>query len=995
MTLPPDFVAELRKHFAGDLRFDLASRLLYSTDASIYQIEPLGVAIPKSQDDLQVAMELAAKYRVSILARGAGTSLAGQAIGHSLILDCSRWLDRILDLDAEARTATVESGVVLDDLNRAAAPYGLQFGPDPASSERATMGGVIANNGTGAHSIRYGMAADHIRSAEVVLSDGSLATLAEVTVGEGGRLKSNGSPTGSAETHPGISRYGVLVDRAVAIRWELSGDVHEHYPLSWRNSAGYRLNYLGGWSPTRPPEWTGTQYPADLKPGTMNLAHLLAGSEGTLALIRNVTVGLVPKPGAAMLAILQYPSLGAACDAVPMLLRQHPSAIELIPQLLLRLARAAPASASRMQWLRGDPEAVVVVEYSGDDMQELRTRAASLSGSPLILESGLEQANVWAVRKIGLGLLDSQHSPIRPISFVEDCAIPVDALGAFVRGMERIMTDHKAFGGIYGHASAGCLHIRPVLDLRLADGRRALRSISEATASLALGLGGSMTSEHGDGIARGEWLEKTYGASAVRAMKALKLAADPQGLLNPGKKFDAPPMDSNLRYGTGRVSHAWKPGLSFDRQGDLTLAIERCNGQGVCRKAGGVMCPSFQATREEMHSTRGRANLLRALISGDLRAEDAKSSGRVLQGLSPELTALAFDALDLCLGCKGCKAECPSGVDMAALKAEFLHTYYQSHRRPVRDYMFGYFHLTSRWLSVIAPLANTASSLDPIRKLVARVVGIARERPFPRFATRRLRLRRRMGGDTVLFLRDPFNHYVDRDVEQAALDMLYAAGADVHILNSMGAGASLIAKGFIEAARRHATRLMAELSLVDPALECPLVVIEPSELSTLRHEYPALLPGLGPRDLERLEKTALAEEYLTDRLSAQEFRVAISPKHVLLHPHCHQKTIDAASGLGVADQDPSIVLLRRLGFAVELIEAGCCGMAGTFGYEAEHFELSQKIGSLQLFPRIMGRSNGAAVVATGAACRLQILQGTGVKAEHPLVLAARALGMEA
>jgi FAD/FMN-containing dehydrogenase/Fe-S oxidoreductase len=993
MSLPPDFVAELRRSFGGDIRLDLGSRILYSTDASIYQIEPLGVAIPKNQEDLQAAVEMAARYRVPILPRGAGTSLAGQAIGPALILDCSRWLDHILDIDPAARTATVEPGVVLDDLNRAAAIHGLQFGPDPASAERATMAGVVANNGTGAHSIRYGMAADHLRSAEVLLSDGSIATLGEVRVGE--RVQANESDLGirAMAARGAASRYEALLETAKDLRAGLTEDIRAHYPASWRNSAGYRLNYLLGWSPSAPPEWVGTRYPADLKPDTINLAHLLAGSEGTLAVIRKIRIGLVPKPLHTILGILQYPTLGAACDAVPVLLNQHPSAIELIPQLLLRIARDVPASAGRMHWVRGDPEAVVVIEYSGDDIGRLRTQAEALPGELLILESAVDQANVWGVRKIGLGLLDSRPQPARPISFVEDCAIPVENLGAYVRGMERIMAEYDALGGIYGHASAGCLHIRPVLDLRLASGRRALRSIAEATASLALGLGGSMTSEHGDGIARAEWLGQTYNDRIDDAMRTLKSAVDPNGILNPGKKIDAPPFDSNLRYGPEHQRLAWRPGLGFERQGGLTLAIERCNGQGVCRKSSGVMCPSFQATREEMHSTRGRANLLRALIATglprELSADRPSLDPRVL---SPELVSLTFEALDLCLACKGCTAECPSGVDMPELKSEFLRFYYGSHRRPLRDYLFGYFHLTARLLSAVGPAIDAASRLEALSWIVARVLRIAPQRPLPRFARGPVGARRRPGRPEVLFLRDPFNHYVDRGVEQAALDLLYAAGADVHILDSMGAGASLISKGFLHSARRHAEQLVAELAKADPSRACPVVAIEPSELSALRHEYAALVPALDPRDRERLEKTQSVEEYLTGIPGLLKLRVAIINNKVTLHTHCHQKADNAASGRASAEQDPSVRFLQSLNFAVDLIEAGCCGMAGTFGYEAEHYELSQKIGESELFRKIR-ESAGTAVAATGAACRMQIAQGTGVKAEHPLVLAARALGL--
>lgn len=990
MSLPLDFAAELRKRFRGDIRLDAASRILYSTDASIYQIEPLGVAIPRIQDDLQAAVELAAHYRVPILARGAGTSLAGQAIGPALILDCSRWLNHVVNLDPASGTATVEPGVVLDELNRLAGPHGLQFGPDPASGERATMGGIVANNGTGAHSIRYGMAADHLLSADVLLSDGTPVTLRESRVPGDDPSAFAGA---SKLTRERPSRYDALLAAALEIRSRLADDVQSHFPASWRSSAGYRLNYLLGWSPSAPPEWVGQRYPANLPPQTLNMAHLLAGSEGTLAVIRQMNLALVPKPAHTVLAILQYPSLGAACDAVPDLLRHHPSAIELISQLLLRLAQNVPAALGRMQWVRGDPQAVIVMEFAGDDPAALRQQVAAVSSEAVVLESSGDQANVWAVRKIGLGLLDSRPHSTRPISFVEDCAIPVDRLGTYVRGMERIMRDHAAFGGIYGHASAGCLHIRPVLDLRTGEGRHSLRLIAEETAGLALSLGGSMTSEHGDGIARAEWLGPTYGPEIAAAMRQLKRAADPDGILNPGKKLDAPPLDQNLRYGDQLPRLSWQPGFNFDRHGGLTLAIERCNGQGVCRKESGVMCPSFQATRDEMYSTRGRANLLRALIGTGLPSGALPGdSYRRFEILSPEITRATFQALDLCLACKGCKAECPSGVDMAALKAEFLRAYYQAHRRPIRDYLFGYFHITARLLSAMAPLVNAGSSIAPLRVIMSRFFGIASQRPFPKFATSRLLLRQNSGKATVLFLRDPFNHYIDRQVEQAALDLLAAAGSEARILKSMGAGASLISKGFFASARQHATRLLAELKRVDPGGEFPLLAIEPSELSALHHEMSALLPDQPEADLRRVERSQSVEQYLGSVLGAKNMRVANYDNKVLFHPHCHQKADDASAGLDTASQDPSLAFLRGIGFEVELVQAGCCGMAGTFGYEDDHYKLSRDVGELLLFPRLRA-NRSLPVAATGAACRMQIVQGTGIEAQHPLVLAARALGL--
>ncbi|HMZ08959.1 MAG TPA: FAD-binding oxidoreductase, partial [Anaerolineales bacterium] len=533
MTLPPDFLHDLKKRLTGDLRLDTASKVLYSTDASSYQIEPLGVAFPKTQDDLQVIVEAAATYKIPILPRGSGSSLAGQAIGEALIVDCSRHLDGILEIDPVARTASVEPGVVLASLNRAAAKHGLTFGPDPASAERATLGGVIGNNATGAHSIVYGMSADHLLEADVVLSDGTLAKFDDSIF----------------DIRSSNTRLSNIVSIVQEVRQKYAEAIKQNYPKSWRNSAGYRLNYLLPWSASTPPQWTGENYPANLTPDTWNLAHLLAGSEGTLAVIRKLKLNLVPRPKHTILGVLSYASIAEACDDVPRLLEMNPSAVELIPQLILRNAKSIPAYARQMGWVIGDPAAVLVVEFSGEQPSALKEAVRGLGDVLAIAESPEDQTRIWNVRKVGLGILDSRPKSARPVAFIEDCAIPVEKLGDFVRQVERILEAHHTFGGIYAHASAGCLHIRPVLDLQRGEGVRAMREIVEQVFVLTMSLGGAMSSEHGDGIARGEFIERTYGPEVTAAMRQLKHAADPHTILNPKKLFDAPPMDTNLRYG--------------------------------------------------------------------------------------------------------------------------------------------------------------------------------------------------------------------------------------------------------------------------------------------------------------------------------------------------------------------------------------------------------------------------------------------------------------
>ncbi len=985
MTLSPDFLHELRKRFTGDLRLDSASKVLYSTDASMYQIEPLGVAIPKIQDDLQAAVELAAKYKIPVLPRGSGSSLGGQAIGEALILDCSRYLDSIIEIDPETHSAMVEPGVILANLNRAAAQHGLMYGPDPASAERATMGGVIGNNATGAHSILYGMSADHLLEADVILSDGSLATFDDSIL--------------DTRSSSSDSRISNIVSTAFKIREQYADAIKQSYPKSWRNSAGYRLNYLLPWSPSIPSQWIGNAYPASLTPETLNLAPLLAGSEGTLAVIRRMKVNLVRKPKYTILGVLAYESIEAACDDVPRLLKHQPSAIELIPRMILQLARSVPAYARQMGWIVGDPAAVLVIEFSGDQPSALRDAVRGLGDVLTIAESNEEQSRVWNIRKMGLGILDSRPRSARPAAFIEDCAVPVERLGDFVREVERILADHGTEGGIYAHASAGCLHIRPILDLQKGEGVRALRSIGGQVFALVISLGGSMSSEHGDGIVAGEWIEKTYGAEVTAAMRMLKHAADPYDLLNPKKMLDAPPMDTHLRYGETYHAQAWTSALHFEHERGLAGAIEHCNGQGVCRKLAlsgvegttGVMCPSFQATRDEANSTRGRANLLRAMMTSKFDYSNIRHA---------ELEAATFQALDLCLACKGCTSECPSGVDMPKLKYEFMHQYYNSHRRPLRDYLFGYFHVAAKWLTPIAPFANAFMKMDWSRKLIARSLGIAEQRAFPVFARKPHKIRSRRFEKKVIFLSDVFSHYIEPEVEDAAIEILNALGYEAQVLPVIGAGASLLSKGFIEAAQRHAGKVLDEIHALDPQSVVGVVGCEPPEVYCLKHEYASLLPGRRAEIQSLSERTWLLDEFIV-RSGGFKERLLRRDEHpprndiITFHPHCHQRAEGLADDGLPSGVSATVEMLKMFGCDVDVIDAGCCGMAGTFGYDAEHYELSMQVGELGVLPKIreIGKLEigNREVASTGSACRIQIKQGTEIEAKHPLMLVRDAL----
>jgi FAD/FMN-containing dehydrogenase/Fe-S oxidoreductase len=927
---------------------------------------------------------LAGRYGVPVLARGSGSSLAGQAIGAALILDCSRYLDKIIAIDPQARTAMVEPGVILERLNRAAGKYGLMFGPDPASAERATMGGSIANNATGAHSILYGMAADHLVAADVIFADASQVSLQALPLEE----------ARNRARHPEHSVENGLYRLALQIRQQHAETIRQNWPRVWRRVSGYNLNYLLPWSPSRPPRWDGggPDYPP-LAAEEVNLAPLLAGSEGTLGLISRLSLRLVPKPPHTLLGVLTFDSIPAACDAAPGLLEQPVSAIELIPGTLIRLARSVPAYASQVNFVQGEPAAMLVVEFSGNDPRQLRGHMQRLqekaAGEVLVAEAPAQQKQIWTVRKVGLGLLMSMPGDRKPLSFIEDISVPIEKLGAYVRSLEHILETSGTTAEIYAHASAGCLHIRPLLSLKNEEGVRNLRRIAEEAVMLGLSLGGATSGEHGEGLARSEWEARQFGPQVMDLFRQVKQVADPHSLFNPGKILDAPPMDQNLRYGAAYQVRIWPTGMDFTRQAGLDGAIELCNGAGVCRKDGGVMCPSFQATREEMHSTRGRANLLRAMISGVFPTQQMAEKA-------------VAQALDLCLACKGCKAECPSAVDVAKLKYEFTDRYYQGHRRRLRDYLFAYIDRMAPVGRLMAPLVNGILDAGIVRLSGERWFGLAHERRFPRFAglhSPRLRLGTGVNGNgnkemSVLLLTDTFSHYFHPETELAGMRVLERCGEQVSVLPLIGAGRTLISKGFLEAARRHASQVLAAIRQVDPHGQLPVVGVEPSEIYTLRDEFLDLFPG-DAYVMELAQRAWMVDEYLVrpgadgrPRLSklAAGTDTPAGSLQVWLHGHCYQKAQPPAGDGFPTGVEATIAMLRQRGYAVQVIDSGCCGMAGAFGYEAEHYSVSMQVGELALFPALRQAPPGVIIAAAGTSCRSQIQDGASREAIHPICL---------
>jgi Fe-S oxidoreductase/FAD/FMN-containing dehydrogenase len=846
------------------------------------------------------------------------------------------------------------------------------------------------------------MCADHLQSVEIILSDGSIAKFEDLGLPEVQRR---------AEFP---SREGEIYSATLSIREKYVDAIHTEWPKTWRRASGYNLNYLLPWSPAQPPQWEtynlqnaseGLPYPP-VREGRMNLAGIIAGSEGTLGIIRQATVRLVPKPNSTCLVLLSFADLVSACDAVNELLEMQPSAIELIPANMIKLARTIPFYAQQIAFLNElflDDEKLpnlLAVEFAGDNLEQLRDMSTELAHRyaipALIADNPALQKQIWNVRKVGLGLLMSIPGDTKPIPFIEDLSIPVTKLSEFVSEIGIILSDHNTEGDFYAHVSAGCLHMRPLINLKSIEGVSTLREIASETMNLIVRLGGVPSGEHGDGIARSEWLDRVFGPRIGEAFRELKNAADPEMILNPGKIIDPYPMDKSLRYGIQQPYHTWQPVLDFSSQVGLVGAVELCNGAGVCRKSDGVMCPSFQATREEMHSTRGRANLLRALFSNGMATGENITEDDV------------FDALELCLACKGCKAECPSAVDLAKLKYEFLGRYYspgRGHRHTVRDYLFAYIGRISRFGSAFNPLTNY------LLKNLHRIgvgegwLGLSNQRSLPQFAQKEFSSLSRnsikhnqeikTNPDKVLFLSDPFTEYYQPRIGLAAIEVLAAVGCQVEIIPVIGSGRTMLSKGFVKSARNHAMKVIDSITNLDSDSVAAIVGIEPSEIYTLRDEYMDFFPGRN--DVKSIADRALMiDEFLIrpgDDGQSRILRIANSfrspdkyTQEVLLHGHCYQKSQSPAKDGYPFGERATVELLERVGYKVKMTDAGCCGMAGAFGYEAEHYNLSMSIGELALFPEVRNAHGQQIISASGFSCITQIKDGAAKDPCHPITL---------
>jgi FAD/FMN-containing dehydrogenase/Fe-S oxidoreductase len=957
----------LRRETQGEVLFDAFSRGRYSTDASIYQIEPLGAVVPKSREDAATAIAIAREEGVPVLPRGAGTSQCGQTVARALVIDCSKHLDRVIAVDVEGRHARVEPGVVLDRLNRLLRKDRLFFPVDPSTASRATIGGMTANNSCGSRSLRYGNMVHNVRGIDALLADGTAAWFGEVP----GNLEDGAMP----------ERYHELVQRMRFLHQREAEEIERRFPKVLRRVGGYNIDSIDA--------------------AGHNMARLLVGSEGTLAFFNEIELELQPIPAHRVLGICHFPTFYSAMAATRQIVDLDPSAVELVDRTMIELSRDIPMFRAVVdRFVHGEPAAILLTEFAGDDPTENLRRLKALNGlmgdlgfPGAVVEAtdpAFQQA-VWEIRAQGLNIMMSMKGDGKPISFLEDCAVRLEDLAGYTERLTRIFEKHGTYGTWYAHASVGCLHVRPVLNVKQELEVRKMRAIAEEAFAMVREYKGSHSGEHGDGLVRSEFHEAMFGGRIVRAFEEVKDAFDPQGLFNPGKIVRAPKMDdrSLFRFKPDYRQLPLDTALDWSEWGGFAAAAEMCNNNGACRaRDAGVMCPSFRATSDEQHLTRGRANSLRLALSGQLGPEALVSQDM-------------RETMALCISCKGCKRECPTGVDMARMKIEFLHHYRRRHGLTPRDRLIAYLPRYAPYAARAAPLLNLRNRMHFLARLGERLFALSASRKLPEWASRPYRNappppqpspvatgeggtrgsgRLGAGWGAVVLLIDTFNRYFEPENARAAERVLARAGyrvvsPDPASGRPLCCGRTFLAAGLVEEARREARRTLDALA-PHVAAGTPIVGLEPSCLLTLRDELPAIMPGAQSKALA--DRAQLFEEFIDSECRAGRFTLPFAPMEgctALLHGHCHQKAFDTVGA--------AISALQLIpGLEVETFEATCCGMAGSFGYEAEHHELSLKIGELGVLPKMRGAPPDTLLAASGTSCRHQIADAAGREARH-------------
>jgi len=982
-----ELARRLARETSGEVLFDPASRGRYATDASIYQIIPTGVFVPKNAQDVAAAIDIARDLGVPITSRGGGTSQCGQTIGTGLVIDNTKYMRRVLDFDLEAGTVEVEPGLVLDHLNAQLKPHGLWYPVDVSTSAQATLGGMAGNNSCGSRSIAYGNMVHNVLGVNAWLADGSELAL--------GPLDTLGA------------RERELADFVRGLVDELRPEIDAMWPRVMRRVAGYNLDIF---------------HPVSEKPyttdGSVNLAHLLIGSEGTLSVTKSLKLKLSPLAKHKVLGVVNFPTFHKAMDSAQHIVKLGPTAVELVDRTMIELSMNNPAFRPVIETaLIGRPDAILLVEFAGDDRNALLRQLQQLvemmgdlglPGSVVEMPEESAQKALWEVRKAGLNIMMSLKGDGKPVSFIEDCAVPLEHLAEYTAGLTEVFAKYGTRGTWYAHASVGTLHVRPILDMRR-DGAAKMRAIAEEAAALVRKYKGAYSGEHGDGLCRGEWIEWQFGPKIYEAFRALKQRLDPDNLLNPGRIIDPPKMtDERLfRYPPGYRTielkpvfdwSAWNvqndpvteettaPGTGGDTTGGFAKAVEMCNNNGHCRKFdAGTMCPSYRVTRDEKHLTRGRANTLRMALSGKL-GDDALTGD------------LVKEALDLCVGCKGCKRDCPTGVDMAKMKYEVQAQRAARYGVSFRERLIARVPDYARLASKLPWLFNLRDTIPGLATLSEKLLGLSARRSLPKWRSdtfwrdaRRLQLASReevLAADkgVVLFV-DTFNGFLDSENAIAAVRVLQSAGYKVHAARGDGGtnlccGRTYLAAGMMDEARAKAGALLdAMLPFAEKGLA--IVGLEPSCLLGLRDETLAM--GFGDKARKVAERALLFEEFVAAEAKAGRFALKLRPasRPIKVHGHCHQKAFAAVT--------PVLEVLRMIPDAKpELIESSCCGMAGAFGYEASHYEVSMKMAELSLLPAVRSAPD-AIIVADGTSCRHQIADGAQREALHVAVVLAEHL----
>ena len=957
--------ARLRREIRGDVLFDAASRGRYSTDASIYQIEPVGVVVPQSEEDARIAIQIAAEQGVPILPRGGGTSQCGQTVGAALVIDNSKYLNQLVAFDKDARTAVVQPGMVLDQLNAYLKPHGLWFPVDVSTSAQATLGGMAGNNSCGSRSIRYGNMVHNVRGIDALLADGS-----EFHFG------------GSDAIAGAAPAYQALIARVHAVVRREAAEIEARWPKVLRRVQGYNIDMV--------------QPGAEASMLPHNLAHLLVGSEGTLAYSRRIHLDLAPLPAHKTLGVCHFPTFHQSMQAPQHIVKLAPTAVELVDRTMIELARGNAAFKPIVnRFLKGDPDAILLVEFAGDDRDEQLAKLAQLvelmaelgfPGGVVEITDAALQKEVWEVRKAGLNIMMSMKGEGKPVSFIEDCAVPLEHLAEYTDKLTQVFARHGTRGTWYAHASVGTLHVRPVLNMKQ-GGAKQMRAIAEEACELVRSYkGAAYSGEHGDGLARSEWIEPIIGARLTRALEEIKDLFDPRGLMNPGKIVRGSKQDdrSLFRFKPGYAAQQldtaldwseWNaPGEAADAASSrgFIAAVEMCNNNGHCRKFdAGSMCPSYRATGNERDLTRGRANTLRLALSGQLGADAFTSESM-------------REAMDLCVSCKGCKRECPTGVDMAKMKIEFLHHYQKRHGVALKDRLIAWMPRYALWAARLSALANLRDAIPGLAALSESLLGLSAKRSLPKWRADAFHLdplappHAAQTGRELVLLVDTFNNYFEPDNARAALAVLEAAGYRVHLARAaddrngnarpLCCGRTFLASGLVDEARAEARRTLAALHPY-VARGLPVVGLEPSCLYTLRDEFKSMLPGAEAEALAA--RALLFEEFLAAEHQAGSLNLKLKPlpqKKALLHGHCHQKAFGAMSAV-----ERVLGLVPEL--KVETVASSCCGMAGAFGYEADHYEVSMKMAEAALLPALRQAGEDTLLVADGTSCRHQIHDG--------------------